>query len=171
MMLWLAPGESKVPTFATHHVGVGAVVKSGNDVLVVKEHPPMNKFWKFPGGYANLGEHFGETAVREVMEETGVKSEFSHVLSLRHSHEEQFGRSNIYVVCVLNALSKEILLDTEIEAAEWMPLETFRDNVSHSPMTSLITDLAIQENEGLKEVQMQYPIAGRLPFKLYHSYK
>jgi ADP-ribose pyrophosphatase YjhB (NUDIX family) len=171
LMMWLPSGDCKVPKFATHHCGVGGVVLSGDNVLVVKEHPPYNKHWKFPGGYAELGEDFGDAAVREVWEETGVRASFSHVLTMRHSHEEQFGRSNLYVVCVLHALTTDILLDAEIEAAQWMPLDSFRNALAHSPMTSLVTDLVIERNAGMKEIHMQYPLAGRLPFKLYHSSK
>ena len=62
-----------MPPYATHQVGVGALVlNDAQEVLVVRE---KNSGWgkfKLPGGLADLGEHFGETAEREVREETGV---------------------------------------------------------------------------------------------------
>ena len=66
LTLWLAEGNSRIPTYATHHCGVGGIVVSGNELLVVKERPPHNKIWKFPGGYVDLGEDFGDAIVREV---------------------------------------------------------------------------------------------------------
>lgn len=169
LLKWLPEGECKVPKFATHHCGVGGVVLSGDNILVVKEHPPLNQNWKFPGGYVELGENFGDAAVREVFEETGVKATFSHVLTIRNSHASAFGRSNLYVACLLNAVTTDIYLDDEIEAAQWMPIRTFRESASQSLMTSLITDLVLEKNAGLNEVHMQYRGAGELPFKLYHG--
>ena len=166
MLLWLPNRPNNVPKFATHHVGVGGIVLSGDDILVVKEHPPMNKAWKFPGGYAELGEHFGDAAVREVWEETRVKCEFSHVLTVRHSHNEQFGRSNLYVACVLHALSRDITLDDEIEDARWMPVQEFCTGPL-SLMTAFIAKLVASRHSGFSEIQMQYP--DQVPFKLYHN--
>jgi ADP-ribose pyrophosphatase YjhB (NUDIX family) len=72
-MLWLSDGPCKVPPFATHHCGVGAIIIDENDnILVVKEHKNSKLVgWKLPGGYANLGENllknhfhrFGECVV------------------------------------------------------------------------------------------------------------
>lgn len=54
-------------------VGVGIVVRKNGLVLagrrVAGQQPGA---WHFPGGHVEVGESFGECAVREVMEETGV---------------------------------------------------------------------------------------------------
>lgn len=54
---------------------------------------------KLPGGYVNLGEEFGAAACREVEEETGVKTRFRSLLSIRHQHNVSFGRSDMCVSC------------------------------------------------------------------------
>lgn len=56
---------------------------------------------KLPGGYVNLGEEFGAAACREVEEETGVKTRFRSLLSVRHQHNVSFGRSDMYVGAAL----------------------------------------------------------------------
>lgn len=59
--------ESRIPTFATHQVGVGAVViNDSNEILCVREKRNNYRPWKIPGGLAELGEHLDEAAVREV---------------------------------------------------------------------------------------------------------
>lgn len=53
--------------------GVGVVVLKGDHVLMIRRgrEPRMGQ-WSIPGGKQELGETWRETAVREVLEETGV---------------------------------------------------------------------------------------------------
>ena len=51
------------------------------------------------GGLADLGEDFGQTATREIFEETGVESDFLGIVGFRHQHNTVFGRSDLYFVC------------------------------------------------------------------------
>lgn len=56
------------------HVGVAALVKKDGKILFGKrvgEHG--NDTWSVPGGYLEFGETFEQCAIRETMEETGVK--------------------------------------------------------------------------------------------------
>ena len=57
--------------------------------------------WKFPGGYAEQGEDFGQTAVREVLEETGIECESQGVIAFRHIHKFAFDCSDLYIICHL----------------------------------------------------------------------
>lgn len=67
------------------------------------------------------GEEFGDTARREVFEETGIETEFVSVVSLRHKHEHIFNCSDIYVVCHLRPLTHSIEpSNDEIAQCEWM---------------------------------------------------
>jgi 8-oxo-dGTP diphosphatase len=64
-------GNPVSPTQTT--VGVGVVIIKGDDVLLIRRgQPPREGEWSIPGGRQELGETVKETAVREVMEETGV---------------------------------------------------------------------------------------------------
>src|SRR5262249_58766870 len=64
-------------------VGVLAVVLRGDRVLVVRRaNPPMLGRWGFPGGVLELGETVAEGAMRELIEETGVKAEAAGPLTV-----------------------------------------------------------------------------------------
>lgn len=178
MLMWLPHNvECKVPPFATHHLGVGGVVLVPSDnpadagaskILVVKEKSKIGG-WKLPGGYANLGEGFGEAAVREVFEETGIRSIFHEVLTVRHSHNIQFGRSDLYVICRLTLDQKDLAIkvDSEIEDAAWVTLKDFRADTLH-PMLQTVADMLIAQKTGYKESTMPSLVPGRKTFKLYH---
>jgi 8-oxo-dGTP pyrophosphatase MutT (NUDIX family) len=67
------------------------------------------------------GEDIGDAAVREVWEETSVKSELQFLISLRHTHHGMFKCSDIYFVVGLKPISDEInRCKREIAACKWM---------------------------------------------------
>jgi ADP-ribose pyrophosphatase YjhB (NUDIX family) len=55
-------------------VGVGAVARRGDDLLMVRRgHGPAAGRWSIPGGHVEAGETLHEALVREVHEETGLE--------------------------------------------------------------------------------------------------
>lgn len=57
-------------------VGVGSVIIEDDKILLVKRiNPPGKDKWSVPGGHLKLGESIYQTAVRELLEETGVNAE------------------------------------------------------------------------------------------------
>ncbi|CAD7688774.1 unnamed protein product [Nyctereutes procyonoides] len=60
----------------------------------------LKNIWKFPGGLSEPGEDIGDTAFREVFEETGIKSEFKSLLSIlqQHANPGAFGKSDMYII-------------------------------------------------------------------------
>lgn len=132
---------SKLPSYASHQVGVGAfVLNSRNEVLVVQEAsgPLKGKgVWKMPTGLADAGEDVPRAAAREVLEETGLRAEATAVLAVRQAHGFAFGRSDLFFVVALRpegdeksqpaALdsSKLVPQEEEVCAARWMPLDEY----------------------------------------------
>ncbi|XP_029917658.1 nucleoside diphosphate-linked moiety X motif 6 [Myripristis murdjan] len=148
LALWLGEGESRLPGFATHQVGVaGAVVDESNgNVLVVQDKNKTKNAWKFPGGLSDPGENIGATAVREVFEETGVHSEFRSLLSVRqqHNHPGAFGMSDMYIICRLSPLSYHINFCTqECLRCEWLPLAELAATSQTTPITARVARLLL----------------------------
>ena len=133
---WLSEEPNTLPKYSFTQVGVGGVVlNSKGEVLMVQERiSPLPQFqgsWKLPGGLADPGEDFAETAAREVQEETGVTGSLLGLVSLRHSHGYRFGQDDIYVVVKLQALEETIRIDPhELSDAQWMSMDRIQSLVA-----------------------------------------
>jgi 8-oxo-dGTP diphosphatase len=122
---------SFIPPAASHYVGVGGVVLSADDELLVvqeKRHILTRPgFYKLPGGLIDQGETIAQAAEREVWEETGVRAEFDCLVGyFSHQLTWQLEKSALYLVGRLKPLSRKITIDEqEIAEAKWMPAEEF----------------------------------------------
>ena len=174
LYLWLDEDRpNNIPSFATHNVGVGGLVLSKeNQLLVVRERFSPYKGWKLPGGLLNKGEEFGEAIQREVKEETGINAYFKSILMIRHSHNVLWSNSDIYVLCKLH-LGENVeeepsfSIDTnELSDAQWMSLEQFHNEIEH-PLLKKAATLALS-NEGDLVEEEQKSMIGRAPSKMYY---
>jgi len=125
---WLPKTPNTIPHGPRHVIGVGGfVVNSKKEILVVKEkYGIVTTLWKLPGGAVEPGEDIEKAAVREVLEETGIQTEFISLLSFRTHHGVRLGLTDIFATCLLKPLNTNIVIqETEIADAKWMPLEEF----------------------------------------------
>lgn len=67
-------------------VGVGAVVRKGSQVLLIRRaNPPSQGRWSLPGGALELGEKLTQAVAREVKEETGLDVRVGELLEVLES--------------------------------------------------------------------------------------
>ncbi|KAJ6343258.1 hypothetical protein OIU76_005070 [Salix suchowensis] len=111
LVYWIPDTPDTLPENASHRVGIGAFVLNKNgEVLVVKERSGGFKgtgVWKLPTGVVGEGEDIPSASIREVKEETGIDAEFMEVLAFRPRSFD---------------IQKQ---DSELEAAQWMPIEDY----------------------------------------------
>ncbi|XP_058922779.1 nucleoside diphosphate-linked moiety X motif 6 isoform X1 [Kogia breviceps] len=179
LTLWLGEGPSRLPGYATHQVGVAGAVFDENTrkILVVQDRNKLKNMWKFPGGLSEPGEDIGDTAVREVFEETGIKSEFRSLLSIRqqHTHPGAFGKSDMYIICRLKPYSFTInFCQRECLRCEWMDLSDLVKTENTTPITSRIARLLLYGyREGFDKIDLtmeELPaVYTGLFYKIYHK--
>ncbi len=137
--------DAFIPGYATHYIGAGGVViDDDNRILTIQEKYHTRKHYKLPGGALDPDEHISKGVVREVFEETGIKTEFISLNCFRHWHGYRYGKSDIYFVCSLKPLSSEITIDPrEISEAIWMPVDEFLTHADTHPFNRKIVNTAI----------------------------
>jgi len=153
LLTCLLVAGSHIPPFATHYIGIGGVVLTpDNDLLVVREKYGVGgrePTLKLPGGALLAGEHLGQAVEREVLEETGVKAVFESIACFRQWHGYRYGKSDIYFVAKLRPLSKEITMQAaEIQECLWMPVDEFIGSESISNFNKQIVRAAL-ESDGI----------------------
>lgn len=133
MAKWLSTSEaSMIPEYANQYLGVaGFVVNDKNQLLVIQEkyHPgTKTASWKLPGGHADKGEEIYETARREVLEETGIETEFVGVISFRHQLNYRYGCADFYFICVMRPVNNDQTINQcvqEIANCKWVDVDEY----------------------------------------------
>jgi ADP-ribose pyrophosphatase YjhB (NUDIX family) len=164
---WLSEDENKLPPSASHQVGVGSIViNNEGKLLVVQEKNGPTKGWnlfKVPTGLVDTHEELSAAACREVLEETGVETEFVGVVGFRHMHGVLFGKSDLYFLCLLKPKTTEIKIqESEIFACEWKDIdeyadqEIFKKSPLHIEMNNVIKRIAKAHPNEIDGVIKQY---------------
>ncbi len=139
--------NSFVPTATNFTVGVGAIVRNGNYLLVVKDR--FSDGYKLPGGHIDRNEFIKEALIREVYEETGIEIEFESIVNLGHFTKAQFEVSNLYIVCTAHALTEKINVydSSEIIEAKWIDIDVFLNSADTNNYNKNVVKASIENKE------------------------
>ena len=136
-----------IPPYATHYIGAGGVVLNDrNELLVVSEKHRRSEvpYYKLPGGALRAGEHLADAVIREVFEETGIRTRFDSLACFRHWHGYRYGKSDIYFICRLSPLNHEVSTqEEEIEECLWMPVDEYLSSESVGSFNKRVVEAAI----------------------------
>lgn len=116
-------GGSQVPSYGTHYVKVECVVieEETGRVLLVKERLGSDTAFKNVSGSTEVGELFADSAMREVMEEAGVRTRFVCLLGCSNRLRTRFDRDEIMMGCLLYAYPGQFPKadGSEVSEADW----------------------------------------------------
>jgi 8-oxo-dGTP diphosphatase len=107
-------------TETSHEPAIAAavIVNDGRVLLVRRRVKEGSLSWQFPAGAVEAGETGEQAAVREALEETGLKVEA--VKSLGERVHPATGRQMSYTACTVVDGSARIGDADEIDAVEWL---------------------------------------------------
>jgi ADP-ribose pyrophosphatase YjhB (NUDIX family) len=112
-----------------HTSGVKAVVRRGDDVLLVRHTYGRRREWDLPGGFINDGEDPQDAALRELEEELGLRAQ--RPVALGAVLERSSGRRNTIHGFAADADGAPLALDEgEIAQARWFAHDALPEEVS-----------------------------------------
>jgi ADP-ribose pyrophosphatase YjhB (NUDIX family) len=120
-----APPEAEREYPQAPVVGVGvAVLREGKILLVQRATEPLADQWSLPGGVVRLGERLTEAAVREVLEECGLKVQIEGMLeTVERIFADEEGRVRYHYVIVdfwARPLGGEAKPSSDAKAVRWV---------------------------------------------------
>ena len=148
-----------VPFMPTHTAGVGAIVIYNNKILMIQEKIKSHRsIYKLPGGMVDIASSLEDSVIREVYEETGIKTELEKMVGLTNSHPYRFNKANTYYIFKLKALNFDInIIDTdEIALALWYDLDDFFANSEIREFQKKIVKSALNSKGLIKEKESNY---------------
>lgn len=99
----------------------GLVVKEDKILLVKRSHPPYQDFWAIPGGYVEFGETCEEATIREVEEETGLKTKIKTLIGV-YSKPQRHPQQAISVAYLLEIIGGKVKKSQEAKEIGWFSL-------------------------------------------------
>ncbi|MGQ9760038.1 MAG: NUDIX hydrolase [Candidatus Methanomethylicaceae archaeon] len=118
-------------------VGVGVILIKDHKILLVKRgHEPNKGMWSIPGGLIKLGETAEDAAVRETMEETGLKITLGQIVGIFNvvARDEE-GRVKYHYVIIDylgEVVGGTLTAGTDVTDVKWFRLEEL-DEIQTSP--------------------------------------
>ena len=111
-----------VAKHSLHKIGVGGLCLYQDKILFVKHKYGVSEgLWTLPGGYVELGESLTNAIEREVLEETGIKTQALELLAIRHMNNEKEVKgliSDLYIVFKLEYRGGEPSADDLLEVTD-----------------------------------------------------
>lgn len=93
----------------------GIVVANSRILLAKRKYAPYRGMWCIPGGFVEKDETVESAAVREVYEETGIKSKAARLVGVYSSPRRDPRGHVVAVVFILRPRSKKIRISDETE--------------------------------------------------------
>jgi mutator protein MutT len=137
-------------TYPSHPIpGVGAIVVGSQGLLLVRrDKDPGKGLWSIPGGIIEVGETQHHAILREVEEETGIKSEIIEMVdTFDLIIEDTQNRVKFHFVLnhyLVRALSSSIRPESPEGEVKWFPIDALPEDEIPPQLLDLIRRVNIR---------------------------
>jgi 8-oxo-dGTP diphosphatase len=140
-------GQAFLPSPSPVPAVIAVLVHEGQALLVRRANPPDAGLWGFPGGKIDYGETVKASALRELLEETGVRAEAQEILTtldiLVRSGDGALQQHYILIAVRCRWLSGLPLAGDDALEARWFPISDLHpDRLAMSADVDVIAGLA-----------------------------
>lgn len=99
----------------------GLIIQKGEILLVKRDNEPYRGFWAIPGGKLEFDETCEEAVLREVEEETGLKTEIKSLIGV-YSAPRRHPKQLISAAYFLTVKGGKVRKSKEATEIGWFPL-------------------------------------------------
>ena len=119
-----------------------AIVHEEKIILIRRSRDPFKGKWALPGGFVEYGEPVEETALIEVMEETGMEIELVEILGIYSSPDRDPRSHTVTTTFVANPVKGDPSGGDDAAEAKWCEIDAINPN-----------DLAFDHGQMLKDLR------------------
>ena len=105
----------------------GVLIEDGEILLIKRRNPPFQGKWALPGGFVEYGEMTEAAVVREVQEETGLKTEITGLLGVYSDPERDPRGHTVSVVYFLKRAGGKLKGGDDAKEASLFDLDKIPD--------------------------------------------
>ena len=101
----------------------GAVLKDNKVLLIKRKYDPFKGKWALPGGFVEYGEKVEDAVIREIYEETGLKTNINKIFGIYSDPNRDPRGHTISIVFLLNIIEGELKGNDDASDAKFFKLE------------------------------------------------
>ena len=115
--------EYKSPKLTTD----GAIVTDGKILLIKRKNEPYKGKWALPGGFVEYGEKVEDAVIREVLEETGLKTKIREIVGVYSDPGRDPRGHTVSIIYLLDILEGELKGGDDAEEAKFFDINNLPD--------------------------------------------
>ena len=105
----------------------GILIKNQQILLVKRKNQPFKGKWALPGGFVEYGEKTEDTVIREVLEETGLKTKINQLAAVYSDPDRDPRGHTITVAYILDIIGGELVAGDDASDVKFFNVKELPD--------------------------------------------